>query len=122
MTLPGQEVAGVKADQRGCGAGSQDGTINLLRSQRKPSFFSLAIRIENTITIVTLWLPPECKGYNSELQTGLGGCWGRGGGGGAAGLRIFGSELRTAAHAGITEATQYLLEPFVNMASLPSAV
>lgn len=46
MTLWGQGVAGVKADQRGPGAGGQDGLHKSHPLSEEAIFFSLAIRIK----------------------------------------------------------------------------
>lgn len=66
MTPKGRGVVGVKADQRGCGAGSQDRAHKSSPFSEEAIFFHLPseLKYNHNRHIV---LPPVCKGYNSKL-------------------------------------------------------
>lgn len=66
MTPQGRGVVGVKADQRGCGAGGQDRAHKSSPFSEEAIFFRLPseLKYNHNRHIV---LPPACKGYNSNL-------------------------------------------------------
>lgn len=71
MTPEGQGVVGVKADQRGCGAGGQDRANKSQPFSEEAIFFHSPseLKYNHNCHIV---LPPVCKGYNSKATDRFG--------------------------------------------------